>query len=408
MVKLIKKGIRKLSDRRGRLRIVFSHAKKYYSDAKRAISVISPEETGSVYQYLRDYAVQFSKQQVIASNRLSRAGLSVGFIYSALAFGSSFYFLSPDHRQNPADFFAIYPAIVAPLIYTVPLILIYFKRSYIYVIIGQILIAIAVSAIAAYISPHMFNVSASSLGQQTVFSIFLLSLTISSWLFTIIFIPGFLIASQLNTRRLLRLAPRYALINELVLIMVRLAEGDVKFSHPDTKKYVIAHLEQAAVYLSLGIPNSAALPSIASRTILQEKCSGAAGAIRALQVAVMLPDPKTYENLRATVARAIIAVAQDNLESLPRENVTTIERRGLSRIAPVFRTIIISAIPLAVLFVMRYASLSLSATFNNWAIAVGILWAVITLLSMLDPLYATRIKTMGDLISAIRGRDSTG
>jgi hypothetical protein len=187
-----------------------------------------------------------------------------------------------------------------------------------------------------------------------------------------------------------------------------MAEGNVKFSHLDTKNYIITHLERAAVCLSFGIQHSTALPSIASRAILQEKCSGAAAAIRALQIPVMFPDSKTLEPLRDTVARTIVIVVRDNLDLLPRETAAAVEHHGLSRIIPVLRTIIIGIIPSAVLFATHYSGLSLSSTFNNWAILATILWAVITLLSLLDPLYATRIKTMGDLISAFRGKDTSG
>lgn len=239
-------------------------------------------------------------------------------------------------------------------------------------------------------------------------SYFLISLTLSSGVLAVTFTPAFLATSQIRIRRMLRFAPRYALMNELILVMTRLNKGNIRFSHVDTKGYIIYHLERAAICLSYGIPKSADLPSLASRTVLQEKCSGAATAIRACQIAVVLPDPKTYEHIQTTVVQAIIAVAQDNLELLPRETPTTDERKGLSRIVPTGRVIVISVLPLAVLLGIRYAGLKLSSSFNNWAIIVAVLWAIVTLLSSLDPLYASRLKTMGDLISAIRGKDGSG
>jgi hypothetical protein len=104
--------------------------------------------------------------------------------------------------------------------------------------------------------------------------------------------------------------------------------------------------------------------------------------------------------------RAAILVAQDNLESLPSEAAGAGKPRGASRIFSAVRTIIIGGIPSAVLIALRYAGLDLSPAFKNWAIVGVILWAVVTLLSLFDPLYATKIKTMGDLISAFRGKDS--
>jgi hypothetical protein len=219
------------------------------------------------------------------------------------------------------------------------------------------------------------------------------------------FIPSLLVFLEIYERWLLRNAPRYNLIHELILVLMRLTEGGAKFSHNETKRYIISHLEQSAICLSIGIPKSAALPTLANRAILQEKCSGAANAIRALQVGVALPDSKTQEHLETVVLETTVAVAHDTLDSLPRETASdNIGRR--SRVMQVVRTVIVSIVPLVVLLTMRYAGLRLSSAFNNWAIIIAIIWAVITILSLLDPLYESRLKVMGDFISTIRGQGS--
>jgi hypothetical protein len=60
-------------------------------------------------------------------------------------------------------------------------------------------------------------------------------------------------------------------------------------------------------------------------------------------------------------------------------------------------------LPLIVLFGARRGGLRLAPGFENWAITIAMIWAAVACITLLDPLYANRIKTVREFIDAFRG-----
>jgi hypothetical protein len=59
-------------------------------------------------------------------------------------------------------------------------------------------------------------------------------------------------------------------------------------------------------------------------------------------------------------------------------------------------------IPLGLLVVTRYIGLTLSKGISSVAIGLSLLWAAITIVSMIDPQYRARITEIQSVISAFR------
>ena len=158
--------------------------------------------------------------------------------------------------------------------------------------------------------------------------------------------------------------------------------------------------------MEFGIPKAMSLPDPHARMILQEKCSQAAAKLRMMQVSVALGDSSALNKIKGTVATYIIAISTGNYNNLPCVSVTSEDGRKLSRLAHVCKIIIVAVVPIGCLIAARYAGLHLSPDFNNWAVAVTLLWAVITLVSILDPLYKSRIQEMQNVFALFgRSRD---
>ena len=260
--------------RQRKMRIFFPRAKRNYKNTEKVVAFVFPGEALNLRKYLRDYSVQFVKYELHALRSIRIAAALVAFIYFGLSISPALYLTQ--HNVSSAvrasSFLLSYLALAIPVLFAGLLTLVYSQQVY-SVLIGQVMLAIVFGIIVISVPPHEFNNPWTVVGNETGWSYFRLNTALTSGLFTIIFIPSFLIASQINERRLLRTAPRYALIYELMLIMARLAEGSMNFSRPKTKSYIIAHLERAATFLGIGIPKAADIPTFANRAILQEKCS---------------------------------------------------------------------------------------------------------------------------------------
>jgi hypothetical protein len=143
------------------------------------------------------------------------------------------------------------------------------KSSVWFVLIGLVPLTGAGILGMAVISPRGFDDPQALLSGGNRLEDFMLLLLISSAAFAFTAIPALLVMLQIRERRTWYAAARYALLRELMLVVTSLNKGDVKFSQPNCKRDIIAHLERAAIYLSLGIPKSAALPTPAGRAALQ-------------------------------------------------------------------------------------------------------------------------------------------
>lgn len=394
----------RLNDRR---RHIFVHAKDYYEDAKEVIPFASSEGLSTLKRCLIDYAVRYAKCRVDAERHmraLSQAFFLVYILVTWAPFLAINSYSSTSSTLLPGFLILCLASLVA-LAAATGIVRIFPYRSPWYVLFAFIPLMIVGIAGTELVQRRSRNDLSSLFASENAFQFGLASLAVCSAGLAITLVPSFLVSLQMVEKFRLYRAARYAVLHELILALVSLSGGSTESSRPDSKRHIITHLERAAIYLQIGIPKSTMLQSPTGRAILQQRCDEAANAIRSLQTDIAFPGSKTHENAKFAVAHAVVSVAQDNLEAMPKKNVCTKRGGRLIRIVLAIRTIAISGIPLGVLIIVRYADLNLSSEFENWAIVIAILWAIITVLSLLDPLYATRIKTMSDLISAIRGKD---
>jgi heme exporter protein D len=160
-------------------------------------------------------------------------------------------------------------------------------------------------------------------------------------------------------------------------------------------------LEGAARVMKDDIPRAVSLPDPQARSILQERCECAAASLRIMQVSVALAENDTLEELKQAIKLFISAIATGNYSNLPGTSPTPSREMRVNRFVQLGKTTIVALIPFACLVITHYAGLPLSSRFNNWAIVISLLWAALTFVSFLDPLYKSRIEEVQSIIPFI-------
>jgi len=118
-----------------------------------------------------------------------------------------------------------------------------------------------------------------------------------------------------------------------------------------------------------------------------------------MQTQIALSTEQTRDDVKRKIAEFIEVIATGNYGLLP-GSATEVSAepkiKGFERWA---KTTVVALLPLGCLLGARFAGLTLSGAFNNWAIAAALLWATITMVSVIDPLYKSRIGDMREILS---------
>jgi hypothetical protein len=216
----------------------------------------------------------------------------------------------------------------------------------------------------------------------------------------------FLMASvrQYLTRKYLRIAPDALTIRNLISVLEHL-NSHGRAVELTEKALAIQHLEQAAVCIEIGMPRAFAIPRKPASQEVVDKCLGAAAEMRQLQAAVALAVNEPMANVRPRLTHIIEIIASGSLSKLPVADV--VAKAHFKRIRILGESIklcIVASIPGALIVGLRYINVRFPPGLYSWAVAGAIVWAAITLISMLDPLYATRLKAIAEAASIVRGR----
>ena len=221
---------------------------------------------------------------------------------------------------------------------------------------------------------------------------------------SIVAIPFIILIVQLTRRRILRRCPDYAATEQLGFALEHLAMRGIKASSLDNRNHAIIHLENAAFLINNGVPRKLTASNMLAQSTLRERCALAAEAIRELEIKVAFADMGDLEEIRKITTHVVTAICLGTYDIHPQGNLSQVPHLSLTRkIRHASRTLLIGIIPIAVIISLRYGGIKLSSQFNNWAVAIAILWAVIVFVSALDPLYTSRLKAVQDFVSAFRG-----
>jgi hypothetical protein len=221
---------------------------------------------------------------------------------------------------------------------------------------------------------------------------------------SLVAIPFFVLVAQAVSRHVLHVYPNYAALEELGLVIEHLDMRGVKARSLNNRNDAILHLEYAAILIQIGVPRKFSAPNAITQSILRKKCETAAAAIRELEAKIAFADKGLENNIRESIAVVAASICLGTYDVQPQDDLNQVSHASFIRkIGRASRTAVIGMLPIAVILTFRYADIKLSPQFNNWAIAIAIIWAVVTFVSALDPLYAKRLKDVQSFVSAFRG-----
>jgi hypothetical protein len=143
------------------------------------------------------------------------------------------------------------------------------------------------------------------------------------------------------------------------------------------------------------------------RRVVASRFSQAAEAVREKALWVALPKPDTQAVLRKFVVDLGAVVLLGTYDGLPTVSDTAgrLGRRRLRRVFTTVRSLVIAAVPLGVLLGMRLLALPIPGSIGPTATLVAALWAIVSLLMLIDPAIRERIdvaKNISSLFTAAK------
>lgn len=277
--------------------------------------------------------------------------------------------------------------------------------------VGRLFVCLAIICAAAYaidqpqaidflpVIPH-FNHNQNVL----FFAIAALSLGISGAGHLVMSAIDFFVLFFVYIDPLARRHPEAAMVGMLMGALRGLSSDQVGISTVTAKKNICRSLQDAASWLQRELYESVATSDTSIDALLKERFDRSAAYFRTMQLRVIFADSKTERELRKAVAECISAVLQGEYDLLPESDPVLRAKRTLIHSVFAFaRAIIVGAIPIGCVAGCQYAGLKLSSGFSNWAIIFSICWAAITVISVSDPLYRTKLTEMREFIATVRG-----
>jgi hypothetical protein len=213
----------------------------------------------------------------------------------------------------------------------------------------------------------------------------------------IVTLIGSLCEAVIN-RRMQKTVANVLLLSSLIQVRRSLAEHPTRMNDLDFKSYVNKKLELAAVVMERRMPKAMSVLNPYIQTQLRQDCLQAAAALRLMQLRAMFSDEKTLSSLRDEVTDYIGAVASGDYGMLPTVPQLPSPGKG-RRLFDALRNLVVAIIPFTTFEIVRYLGVKLPAGLENWVTLVTLIWGIITIVSVLDPYYRTKISDLRDIVS---------
>jgi hypothetical protein len=201
-----------------------------------------------------------------------------------------------------------------------------------------------------------------------------------------------------TTGRLVRRYPNVQILFTLLVARKLLGVHPNRLANQSTKNAVEGLLHGAAAQLERDMPKFIGLPNGYQQDQLKQRFAESAAGIRLMSLRLALSDDSTQSKIRDEVTDLIQIIAVGDYGLLPKCELPP-RATWARKMITVCRNLVVAFIPLAAAATARYAGLRFSSGFENWVIAVSLIWAVITVISLLDPHYESKIANLRDLVS---------
>ncbi|YCK39633.1 hypothetical protein ACNF49_37930 [Actinomadura sp. ATCC 39365] len=196
-----------------------------------------------------------------------------------------------------------------------------------------------------------------------------------------------------------RTPPTEPLFEQLAAILARAEPGRRGQLPPEARREILGLLGKVAFLLRVCIPTVARGGTPLTRAVVRARTVEASRAVIDLQLWVALPSPTAYDDLRTRVAELTRTVITGEYDRLPTRDTTPEDTRRTwhARVLETVRTLVIALLPVAGLVTADRLGLRLPSPFDDGAMIAVVAWAVVLLLGLLDPNFASHLAAARDL-----------
>lgn len=169
----------------------------------------------------------------------------------------------------------------------------------------------------------------------------------------------------------------------------------------DQIKAVDAHLREAAYCVRYGMPYNQRLSSTPLRDEYRSRCDEIARHIESYSYELHAPADGDMSSLFQQLMDDSFALLERRDAGITGVKPGDLSRRLAKRALSAFRLTIVASIPAAALALSNHFALAIPQPIYNAAVLFSILWAVVTLLHLLDASAPSRIQTVHSLSSLL-------
>jgi hypothetical protein len=214
------------------------------------------------------------------------------------------------------------------------------------------------------------------------------------------FVLAFVASSVMNLfdKRMMKLMPDAFIIDGLMSALLLIETHPIGWPETEFKRMLIVRIERVALCMEYYLPNRLRSRDFFIDSWLQDTARKIAASVRSLIQWIYTPKGDTLGQINARLACIFVHSVRgdwDNLEKTTTESVPP--RESLRARAKLIAIAGFSGvIPVLSIHVIKYLNL-IDVTILKPLLVAAYLWAALTILSQLDPLYSVKLSSIKDI-----------
>ncbi|MFE7209318.1 hypothetical protein ACFU93_04755 [Streptomyces sp. NPDC057611] len=202
----------------------------------------------------------------------------------------------------------------------------------------------------------------------------------------------------------LRKYPAVVVFAELQVLTKMLGSDNRSLSDASLQNEINARLERAAICLQKGVARAVFLSTPSIKGVFQLRLDRAAARLREYQLWVALPRVGTRDSLFSEIAQTCADFSAGLYDLLPESDVPVLGARDYaSSVGKTLRGLVAGIFPLFVLWCVRQFDLMPQGALGSSLTIAAIIWVVVSVVGLIDPLYSGKIAALKEVMSIFTG-----
>ena len=147
-----------------------------------------------------------------------------------------------------------------------------------------------------------------------------------------------------------------------------------------------------------------AVPDAANDALLREKLRQIASSIRSYQIDIVAPGPESWANLRNLARQTLFVRCTGSLGAwgMRPSDAQPKKRTRLLAAGRHLRSLVVAVLPLSILIPLNILGYLKPDAVARTAMTIGVIWAIVGLLAIVDPLFSARLQATKDIASLFK------